>query len=59
MAYRSLEADRIDQTIETLKKRIDERFPERGISRLCGELLAIAREDAPAIDLMIARAARR
>lgn len=45
MTYRSLEADLIDQTIETLKKRIDERFPERGISRLCGELLAVARED--------------
>lgn len=45
MPYRSLNADKIEQTIEKLHKRIEERFPGRGLSRLCGELLTIARED--------------
>jgi hypothetical protein len=45
MTYRSLEADRIERTIATLQKRIEERFPNRGLGRLCAELLAIARED--------------
>lgn len=45
MSYRSLEADRIEQTIDTLHKRISERFPGRGLATLCAELLAIARED--------------
>jgi hypothetical protein len=45
MPYRSLDPDRIVATIETLQRRIDERFPNRGLSRLCAELLAVARED--------------
>jgi hypothetical protein len=45
MAYRSLNADRIEATIETLLHRIEERFPNRGLAKLCAELLAIARED--------------
>ncbi len=45
MPYRSLNPDRIVATIEQLQNRIDERFPGRGLSRLCGELLAVARED--------------
>lgn len=45
MEYRSLNADRIEATIETLQKRIDERFPNRGLSKLCQQLLEIARED--------------
>jgi len=45
MPYRSLDADKIEKTIEKLQKRIDERFPGRGLSKLCGELLTIARED--------------
>ena len=45
MPYRSLNADRIEATIETLQKRIDERFPNRGLSKLCTQLLEIARED--------------
>ncbi len=45
MPYRTLDADRIEATIETLQKRINERFPGRGLSRLCQELLDIARED--------------
>ncbi len=45
MPYRSLNADHIETTIETLKKRIDERFPGRGLAKLCQQLLEIARED--------------
>ena len=46
MAYRSLDSAKIEKTIETLQKRIEQRFPGRGLSNLCGELLAIAREDS-------------
>jgi hypothetical protein len=45
MPYRTLDADKIETTIEKLRKRIDERFPGRGLSTLCAELLTIARED--------------
>lgn len=45
MPYRSLNADRIEATIETLQRRIDERFPNRGLSKLCQQLLEVARED--------------
>lgn len=45
MPYRSLDADKIETTIEKLQKRIEERFPSRGLSKLCAELLTIARED--------------
>lgn len=45
MPYRTLDAAKIEQTIETLQKRIEERFPNRGLSKLCAELLTIARED--------------
>jgi hypothetical protein len=45
MPYRSLNADRIEATLETLYHRIQERFPNRGLANLCNELLEIARED--------------
>jgi hypothetical protein len=45
MPYRTLDADKIESTIEKLQKRIEERFPGRGLSKLCAELLTIARED--------------
>jgi hypothetical protein len=45
MPYRTLGADKIEQTIDKLQKRIEERFPGRGLSKLCVELLTIARED--------------
>lgn len=45
MSYRTLNADHIERTIETLHKRIEERFPGRGLSKLCARLLAVARED--------------
>lgn len=45
MPYRTLNADRIEATLETLQRRIEERFPNRGLSNLCKQLLDIARED--------------
>jgi hypothetical protein len=45
MPYRSLNADRIEATLETLYNRIQERFPNRGLANLCKQLLDIARED--------------
>ena len=41
-----LRADAVVRTIETLRKRIDERFKtETGLSRVCGQLLDVARKD--------------
>ena len=40
--YRSLDAEKIIRTVETLGKRIDERFPGSGLNRVCGELHTIA-----------------
>ncbi len=45
MAYSTLDADRIEATLVTLSHRIEERFPNRGLTKLCQHLLAIARED--------------
>jgi hypothetical protein len=45
MPYRTLNADRIEATLETLHHRIQERFPNRGLAQLCKQLLEIARED--------------
>jgi hypothetical protein len=45
MPYRTLNADRIEATLETLHKRIQERFPNRGLANLCKQLLDIAREE--------------
>ena len=42
--YRSLDSEKIIGTIETLGRRIDERFPDSGLSRVCQELLTIAGE---------------
>ncbi|MDZ4760337.1 MAG: hypothetical protein SGJ21_04630 [Alphaproteobacteria bacterium] len=45
MQYRTLNADNIETTIERLLARIEERFPGRGLGKLCTELLQVARED--------------
>lgn len=44
MSFLSLDADEIVRTIDTLSRRIEERFPGSGLGRVCGELLAIARQ---------------
>lgn len=45
MTYRTLDPDKIEQTIGKLHKRVEERFPGRGLAKLCAELLTIAHED--------------
>ncbi|HLM58713.1 MAG TPA: hypothetical protein VK422_21595 [Pyrinomonadaceae bacterium] len=42
--YRSLDPEKIVETIETLCRRIDERFPDSGLGRVCRELLTVAGE---------------
>ena len=41
--YRSLDPDKIVATVEELSRRIDERFPDFGLGRVCRELLQTAR----------------
>ena len=42
--YRSLDSEKIVGTIGTLCRRIDERFPDSGLCKVCRELLTIAGE---------------
>ena len=42
--YRSLDSEKILSTIETLSRRIAERFPGSGLNKVCEELLTIAGE---------------
>ena len=48
--YRQLSEGEIIHTLESLQKRISERFPASGLSRVCGELLEIARECSERIE---------
>ena len=40
--YRSLDAEKIILTVNTLSKRIEERFPGSGLNRVCSELHTVA-----------------
>ena len=42
--YRTLDPDRIVETITRLEHRIAERFPGSGLRKVCAELLQVARE---------------
>lgn len=42
--YRSLNANSIVKTVQILEKRIEERFPERNLARICHELLEVAQQ---------------
>ena len=42
--YRSLDSEKIVETVGTLCQRIDERFPGAGLGRVCRELSAVAGE---------------
>lgn len=44
MRYRMLDAARVVETVEKLERRITERFPESGLTRVASELLAVGRE---------------
>lgn len=40
--YRNLDAEKIIRTVETLHKRIEERFPRSGLKGVCAELHSVA-----------------
>jgi len=42
--YRSLDSEKILATIDTLSRRIAERFPDSGLYKVCQELLTVAEE---------------
>lgn len=42
--YRSLDPDQVIERVQRLRRRIDERFGDRNLSRVCTELEAVARE---------------
>lgn len=44
MSYRTLDPDKIVQTLERLNLRISERFPDAGLAKVCKELEQVARE---------------
>jgi len=46
MPYRTLSPEKIVATIEQLERRIGERFPGRGLNKVCDELLQVARASA-------------
>lgn len=48
--YRELNVDRIVTTCERLHRRICERFPESGLSKVAEELLVVTRESQERID---------
>ena len=43
MSYRTLDSDRIVKTLVQLQARVDERFPARGLGKVCAELVDVAR----------------
>lgn len=44
MSYESLQADEIIATVGRLKQRIDDRFPDSGLGRVCDHLHGISRQ---------------
>jgi hypothetical protein len=42
--YRHLDSQKIIETVQALKARIERRFPEAGLSKVAGELLKVAEE---------------
>lgn len=42
--YRTLDSDKIVQTLDRLQQRIAARFPNAGLVKVCGELVEIARQ---------------
>jgi hypothetical protein len=44
MTYRTLDADKIVQTLKVLEQRIVQRFPASGLSGVCHELVSIAED---------------
>lgn len=45
-AMQTLKAEKVVQTLEQLRRRISERFPDSGLARVCDELAEVARNTA-------------
>lgn len=43
--YRALDSAMVIRTLETLQRRIQERFPQAGLTRVCAELVQVAKEN--------------
>ena len=48
--YHTLQPELIIKTLETLNKRISERFPGAGLSQVCADLMSLARDTAARIE---------
>jgi hypothetical protein len=48
-SYRRLDHSRITQTLEELRGRIAERFPDANLGRVCEQLLAVSRETSECV----------
>jgi hypothetical protein len=48
--YRELELDQIQKTLRTLQRRIDERFPDSGLSRVADQLCRVADDTGPVVE---------
>jgi hypothetical protein len=48
-SYRRLDHSRITQTLEQLRGRIAERFPDANLGRVCDQLLAVSRETSECV----------
>ena len=53
--YRTLEPGKIISTIETLERRISERFPGSGLAYVCTDLIALSRDTAVRAELIARR----
>lgn len=47
--YRSLDSAKIIETLAALEKRIDQRFPGSGLSRVCAEVVSVAEQTSKRI----------
>ncbi len=52
--YRTLNPDKIIVTLEQLERRIEDRFPGSGLSRVCTELTGVARETKARVEAVAA-----
>ena len=51
---RTLDRDHIERTLVRLRDRINERFPDSGLGRVCGELLTLAKETSARVAYLAA-----
>jgi hypothetical protein len=52
MVYRKLNLDKTIETIDLLRKRIEDRFPDSGLAKVCTELREIAKESTAKISFI-------